>query len=923
MTALAPINVFVGSQVINRAIIPIMETLPIRIKSYNLRPGSVAYHWFDDVSVRNYVQPVSYIYFAPNYFANQWVEEEGIYCAQTHAYATVVQNSQNQTLHIEENYHCLNLAKYQVSDTWAAGDYKANDIVFQATSNVNNIYANTFVGRVAFWDYANAAIALSTESGVLSNTNQTVLFKVGGTKLSNVSNIVSGDKFPVGARIISVANTAKFFLANSSVAYSHAHGPVRKPTSNLQIYLTGWNSYGTYIGKEIFIARGTGAGQRRLITGFDLTNGYATCNAAWSAISHDSYYGIGDVIVDDIGLASGIFHVPSDPFINFQTGARLVTVNDSLATPTDNLATMKATATFVAGGQYGTDGGTPVVPPTPIVPPAANTTTVPPSKTSSAIVNNGPVNTPAASPDPLVQTFFTPKSQQPGTDYGCFASSINLFFQSGPTGNSTQFPVSVYIVSTVNGYPTQNVLATATVRYENVNYTDGTTTFPDSANASTYTNFNFLDPVYLAPGTEYGIVVYSESPDYEVWISQLGQPVINQTRLVSQSPYVGSFFKSQNASAWTPLQDQQLMFVLNKAVFSTQAAALTFNVVPPESNTYVDILTVHSSDLTFPPATISYGIQSTTANGGVFDSTFKTVPTDVPYNFGGDLSNSSLNSQRRRIVTEGNADSMLVQVLMQTTNPDVSPFFHSEALTLTTFGNIVSPGGIDENSVTITAGGNHSNTSNITVAISAPTGIGGIQATANVAPTQLVANAVTGITIINPGAGYLKSPTINISEPFAGGTNAAAIVNGEDMASGGTAYARYITRPTTLAQGFAAGDLQVFLQAIRPQGTDIAVYYKVLSASDIQPISNVRWQLLNKAQELYSPDQQTPVNIVYNTGYNSLGVANGSVSYVQNGITYPLGGQFSTFQIKIVMTANDPTVPPEIQNLRAIAVPGG
>jgi hypothetical protein len=54
-----------------------------------------------------------------------------------------------------------------------------------------------------------------------------------------------------------------------------------------------------------------------------------------------------------------------------------------------------------------------------------------------------------------------------------------------------------------------------------------------------------------------------------------------------------------------------------------------------------------------------------------------------------------------------------------------------------------------------------------------------------------------------------------------------------------------------------------------------------------------------------------------------LGVPVGSVAYVQNGITYPLGGTFHTFQIKITMTANDPTVPPEIQNFRCISVPAG
>jgi hypothetical protein len=475
-------------------------------------------------------------------------------------------------------------------------------------------------------------------------------------------------------------------------------------------------------------------------------------------------------------------------------------------------------------------------------------------------------------------------------------------------------------VTTENGFPTTNVLATSTVRYENINTTDGVHTFPSAANANTYTNFAFADPVYLAPGTEYGIVVYSESPDYYVWISQLGDTIINSTTLVSQSPYVGSFFKSQNASAWTPIQNQMLMFVLNKAVFSSNALALQFNVKAPLQNVYMDIVTLHSADLTFPPAQINYGIMATSANGGVQDSAFKPVTSDTPLFYGADLTNSSIGSNRRRVITAGNANSCLVQAVLQTNNSDVSPFFHSEALTLVSFANIINPGSLDENSISITSPGNHINAANIVVTISAPTGDGAITATAKV--PSLNGNSVTGITIVNPGAGYVISPTITLAEPGSP-SNATAVIIGENSTSGGNDYARYITRPITLAPGFAAGDLNVFLQAIRPQGTDINVYYKVLSASDTDPLSAKSWQLMSKVSDIYSPDQQTAINLAYNTGTNALGQPNGSVAYVQNGITYPIGGTYITFALKITLTANDPTVAPEVQNYRAIAVPAG
>ncbi len=914
-SSVTPINVTIGPNVIDRSIVPYMHSFPMIVNSYNLRPYGYAQYWMDNVYVNQFVQPASIMTVNVGFAANTFDVQEGIYCPQTHAYAVVQETSQGTILQISENFSCINISTYGSANTFSATQYNANDIVYMA-NNTANVYANTMMGRVAFWDYANGALALTVDSGTLSNTvNNNVLFKVGSGILSNVTNIVAGNKFPVGAAVVSVANTSKYFLANN---YQSNHGLITTANSGNLLQLAG-NVNAGLIGQEIYTVKGWGIGQRALITGVDTVNNTVTLNTSWSYVYGNTYYGMGKVQVDGIGICTGIFHIPEDPNFNFQSGSRLITVNDSTVSPIDNTATMISSATLAASGALPAGSVTPVVPPTPQISAAAATTVAPSTPTSTAINNNGPTNNPQASADPLVQTFFTPKSTNPGTDYGCFATSVNLFFQNKPQGSSTQFPVNVYLVNTVNGFPTSNVLATSIVRYEDVNTTDGVNTFPDSANNLTYTKFSFVDPVYLAPGQEYGIVVYSESPDYQVWISQLGETIVNSNRLISSSPYVGSFFKSQNASAWTPIQNQQLMFVLNKAVFSTSPVNLTFAVQAPPQNTYVDMLSLHSADLTFPVANIQYGIKTVTANSGVQDTNFKPVNIDVPFNYGGDLINSSIGSDRRRVIQAGNANTCLVQATLSTTNPDVSPFFHSEALNLLSITNVINNGDISPEEISITSGGNHINVSNVVVTFSAPDISTGTTATANV---TLTGNVVSSINIINPGSGYLKNPTITISEAGAP-ANATAIVTGETSASGGNGLVRYVTRSITLADGFDSGDLNVFLQAIRPQGTDIAVYYKVLSSADPDPITSKNWQLMEKVNDIYSPDQATPISLSYNTGTNALGIPRGSVSYVENGITYPIGGKFKTFSIKIVLIANDPTVPPEVQNMRAIAVPAG
>jgi hypothetical protein len=47
------------------------------------------------------------------------------------------------------------------------------------------------------------------------------------------------------------------------------------------------------------------------------------------------------------------------------------------------------------------------------------------------------------------------------------------------------------------------------------------------------------------------------------------------------------------------------------------------------------------------------------------------------------------------------------------------------------------------------------------------------------------------------------------------------------------------------------------------------------------------------------------------------------INYTENGISYPIGGAFKNFQIKVCLTSSDASIVPKISNLRIIAVPEG
>ena len=89
-----------------------------------------------------------------------------------------------------------------------------------------------------------------------------------------------------------------------------------------------------------------------------------------------------------------------------------------------------------------------------------------------------------------------------------------------------------------------------------------------SADGSVATSIEFKAPVYLEGGnTEYAICLASNSTKYSVYISRIGENDLLSDTFISNQPYLGSLFKSQNASTWEPSQWEDLKFTLYRADF--------------------------------------------------------------------------------------------------------------------------------------------------------------------------------------------------------------------------------------------------------------------------------------------------------------------------------------------------------------------
>jgi hypothetical protein len=243
----------------------------------------------------------------------------------------------------------------------------------------------------------------------------------------------------------------------------------------------------------------------------------------------------GILTTDSAGNISGTFDIP---FGRFFVGDRNFLLSDS-STGTRAQETTSAEARYTAQGLEETTTQLSI----PIALPDPNS----PFWTQN--------DQPPRPVDPLAQTFFVDPVIYPE---GVFISKVDLFFRT----KDANIPLTVQIRETVNGYPSSvTILSSVTLPASSINISEDSTVV---------TVATFSNVVYLGPG-EYSIVLLSNSNDYEAWVSQIGERQVGTNRLISEQPYVGSLFKSQNASTWTAEQTEDLAFRLYRCEFNTSS----------------------------------------------------------------------------------------------------------------------------------------------------------------------------------------------------------------------------------------------------------------------------------------------------------------------------------------------------------------
>ena len=166
--------------------------------------------------------------------------------------------------------------------------------------------------------------------------------------------------------------------------------------------------------------------------------------------------------------------------------------------------------------------------------------------------------------------------------FGAYVTSVDVYFA---TMADPSVPAFVEIRTMELGTPTQKLVspdAHVVLTSNDINL---------SNDASVPTRVTFSSPIYLEPATEYALVVGAPTNTYEVFTAEMGQTALNAQalpsaagRVYSNQFSVGSMFKSQNASTWTPCQFEDMCFKLYRAEFTESDAVVTFQNPPIRPN---------------------------------------------------------------------------------------------------------------------------------------------------------------------------------------------------------------------------------------------------------------------------------------------------------------------------------------------------
>jgi hypothetical protein len=263
-----------------------------------------------------------------------------------------------------------------------------------------------------------------------------------------------------------------------------------------------------------------------------------------------------NLVTNKLGQLNFLFDIPNNSSLQFRTGTRVFTLLDT--NTFSGQFNTKATGSYIAAGVLNTEQKT--------INAVQNAKVVSEQVTANQTVygKGTKVVSDTGWYDPLAESFFI---SSPG---GAFLTSIDVYFAS----KDSNVPVTLQLRNMVNGTPGSLILpfSEVTLNPDQVNISSNDVVIKDGSSWPTFdtaTRFTFESPVYVQDQTEYCFVLKSDSNGYNLWVSNIGDTIPGTDTVITDQPYAGVMFLSQNASTWTPDQNRDIKFTINRAVFQT------------------------------------------------------------------------------------------------------------------------------------------------------------------------------------------------------------------------------------------------------------------------------------------------------------------------------------------------------------------
>jgi hypothetical protein len=543
--------------------------------------------------------------------------------------------------------------------------------------------------------------------------------------------------------------------------------------------------------------------------------------------------------------------------------------------------------------------------------------------------------------------------------FGCYVTNLDIFFRT----KSSTAPMTLQLREVVNGYPGNKVIPFGEVT---LNPAD----ISVSEDGTVPTNFVFPSPVYLQNNTEYCFVLLpaGNNPDYNIWVSELGENELGTENRISQQPHVGMLFTSANNRSWTAHQAEDIKFTLRRAQFDINTVGsivmknmdvdfLKFDSFTNGNLEAGDVIHGFSFNITNAGTGYTDGSipLSLSGGGGSGATVLATIAgglvTDVVVTNPG----TGYTSNPTLTISSGSGSGAVVAVTLNRGFVKQYDSLYNVGKILinlgsftatdvigngTTFAEIIEVENKQLNVVETNIGSVDHTPAVISWSI-APTATGATAAgdsyeginfgqeyalsyeaqiysysneQANLGGDKSLsvrAGMVTQTSTVSPVIDTRKCSLIAIANDINGPDD----ISGED-GNNGTAASKYISRRVVLDDGQDAEDLRVYLSNQIPAGCDVRVYGRFQNATDPSNFDDLDWIQLELAQApIVSTGKSGFVEHQYTipTANKTAGV----LEYTAGSVTY---SGYKNFAVKVIPTSTNSSVVPLVRELRAIAL---